>query len=139
MKRSALERKTPLRAKIPMARGESTLARTPIKKKARKHRPEYHDKRMLDACRGEHCYLNVPGVCRNTSPDTVVPCHGNWHDMGKGAGIKARDEFTVPGCSECHYWLDFVPAEREVKRSIFKRALARWVLVRAVKLAKGAK
>ena len=122
-----LQRKTPLRATKPMGRSSR-----------RKHKIEgHHDRKMLDACRGEDCYLIVPGVCRRTPQDpTVVDCHGNWEDTGKGLGLKAADRFSVPGCGPCHYWLDFgTTATREEKRAVFFDALARWEPVRARKLA----
>src|SRR5690606_5424913 len=96
----------------------------------------HHDNAMLTAVRGEPCYLNVPGLCRSYPEDpTVVPCHGNWDDLGKGAGLKAADRFSVPGCASCHYWLDFgTTATREEKRAVFFDALERWEPVRAQKL-----
>lgn len=103
-----------------------------FKRKAPKKR-EGHDKRMLSACRGERCYLRVPGVCL-PSADTVVPCHSNEQRHGKGMGIKARDEFTVPGCQACHAWLDQGATEREVKFGVWRSAYGEWVPVRAVKL-----
>lgn len=131
MKRTELVRRTPLRNKAPMARA-------PWKRSGkRKHKIEgHHDQKMLDACRGESCYLLVPAVCPGIPEDpTVVDCHGNWADLGKGFGIKAKDKFSVPGCGSCHYWLDFgTTASREVKRITFFDALARWEPVRAAKL-----
>lgn len=129
---STLQRKTPLK-------GSGFLrTRTAIKRKPRKKIQGYHDKPVLDACRGESCYLNVRGVCRGEPQwPTVVPCHGNWSDLGKGAGIKAKDEYTVPGCFDCHQWLDVLTtATRDEKRSVFFDALARWEPVREIKLNK---
>ena len=103
----------------------------------RKHKIEgHHDQKMLDACRGQSCYLIVPGVCAHIPQDpTVVDCHGNWGDTGKGLGLKAQDRFSVPGCGPCHYWLDFgTTATREEKRAVFFDALERWEPVRAAKL-----
>lgn len=128
MKRAELKRKTP------MPRGSSTLARTVMKKHAPKKRAG-HDKPMLTACRGAPCYLSVPGICRGQH-DTVVPCHANWPEYGKGAGLKARDEFTVPGCMHCHAWLDQGAAPSDIKRSVWESAFARWQPVRdTVKVA----
>lgn len=131
MKRTPLVRRTPLQAKAPMTR-------TPWKRSSkRKHKiAGHHDQKLLDACRGEPCYLIVPGVCRRAPQDpTVVDCHGNWADTGKGMGLKAADRFSVPGCAACHYWLDFgTTASREVKRITFFDDLARWEPVRAAKL-----
>lgn len=126
MKRTALKRSTTPMKRAAMKRSSK-----------RKHRIEgHHDQKMLDACRGESCYLLVPGVCRHIYQDeTVVDCHGNWADTGKGLGLKAKDKFSVPGCGPCHYWLDVgTTASREVKRIAFFDALARWEPVRELKL-----
>ncbi|OTG65823.1 DUF968 domain-containing protein [Acinetobacter silvestris] len=32
--------------------------------------------------------------------------HSNFAKHGKGRGIKASDEFTIPLCVGCHQWLD---------------------------------
>ncbi|UAW00998.1 hypothetical protein [Ralstonia phage RPZH3] len=56
----------------------------------------------------------------------VVPCHANWSEYGKGAGIKADDKFTVPGCWRCHAWLDAGSAPRDEKRQAWERAYKRW-------------
>lgn len=110
------------------------LKRSAMKRSSRrKHKIEgHHDSKMLAACRGESCYLIVPGVCpRIPQDETVVDCHGNWADTGKGLGLKAADRYSVPGCAACHYWLDFgTTATREVKRITFFDALARWQPVR---------
>lgn len=128
---STLSRSTPLQVRTPMKR-------TSWKRSSRrKHKIEgYHDQKIIDACRGEPCYLRVPGVCRRDPKDpTVVDCHGNWADTGKGLGLKAADRFSVPGCGPCHYWLDFgVTASRDEKRAVFFAALAKWEPVRAAKL-----
>lgn len=121
-----LKRSTGLRATKPMKRSSK-----------RKHKiAGHHDQKLLDACRGEPCYLVVPGVCRRDPKDpTVVDCHGNWADTEKDLGLKAADRFSVPGCDACHYWLDFgTTASREVKRITFFDALARWEPARAAKL-----
>ena len=113
--------------------GKAALHGTTFKRKAPKKR-EGQDKRMLDACRGENCYLRVLGVCFRTA-ETVVPCHSNEQEHGKGMGIKARDEFTVPGCFACHAWLDQGSAPRELKFSVWRAAYREWEPVRAAKLS----
>jgi len=136
-------RRVPLKQKTPMSRGTAQMKRTPMKRSGRrKHKIEgHHEPKMLAAVKGEPCYLVVPGVCHSYPEDpTVVPCHGNWDDLGKGGGLKAQDRFTVPGCAHCHQWLDFgTIATREQKRAAFFDALARWEPVRARKLTKGKK
>lgn len=128
LKRSApLTRKTPLKA-------TTGLARTPFKRRAPKKRPGYHEPKYLAACRGEPCFLQIPGVCRGER-ESVVPCHANWSAYGKGMGIKAKDEFTVPGCFRCHQCLDqgFSLTDAE-KRATWEFAYHRWLPVRASKL-----
>ncbi|QMV33389.1 hypothetical protein F1_00026 [Ralstonia phage Heva] len=119
-----MKRSAPLVRKAPISRGTSQLKRTAMKKRAPKKRPG-HDKRMLDACRGQHCYLIVPGVCCGDTA-TVVPCHANWSEYGKGAGIKAADKFTVPGCWRCHAWLDAGQATGEEKRATWEAGYKLW-------------
>ncbi|MCY0389616.1 DUF1364 family protein [Robbsia sp. Bb-Pol-6] len=123
LKRTGFKRPDP-RTLDPFKR--STLPRRsgPIKKKAPKKRAG-HDKAMLAACRGQPCYLRVPGVCRNEIA-TVVPCHANWAEYGKGMGQKAADRFTVPGCWRCHSWLDQGPAPGELKRATWEAAYSPW-------------
>jgi hypothetical protein len=127
MKRGApLQRKTPLRAKKPMVRGAATLMRSTIQKRTPKKRPG-HDKAMLAACRGQHCYLRLPGVCRDDTA-TTVPAHRN---EGKGMGLKVPDEQTVPACYWCHYEYDQGKLfTREQKREFFNVAYKRWAAYR---------
>jgi hypothetical protein len=118
MKRSPLVRKTP------MARGTA-----PMKARARKARTS-QDKTYLSACRGQLCFLSIAGVCRSES-DTVVPCHANWADYGKGMGIKAKDIYTVPGCMRCHAELDQgFSLTKEAKRAVWEWAYTRWSAIR---------
>lgn len=103
--------------------------RAPIVKHKPKARPG-HDKAMLAACRGQQCWLAIPGVCRGDIA-TVVPCHSNQGAHGKGMGLKARDEFTVPGCAHCHTELDQGRLfSREEKRALWNGAFERWQPVR---------
>lgn len=114
----------------PMNRGTSTLKRTPFKRGAPKKRAG-HDAIMRNACRGQRCYLMVPGVCMGAhGVDTVVPCHSNSHQHGKGMGLKADDIYTVPGCMSCHAWLDQGPAPKQLKRDTWELAYSRWSSVR---------
>lgn len=145
MKRTPLVRRTPLQSRTPLKsstslksgkpleRGTSVLSRAGIKRAKRKVRAG-HDNTMLAACRGQRCYLAIPGVCCGDTT-TVVPCHANWADYGKGTGIKARDEFTVPGCRACHYELDFGKLfSKDEKRLIWEAAYAAWEPIRTKKL-----
>lgn len=105
------------------------LRRTPMKKSKPKARPG-QDKAMLNACRGESCYLAIPGVCHGDVA-TVVPAHRN---EGKGMGLKVADVFTVPGCFHCHAEYDSGKIfSREEKRAIWNAAYAVWQPVREQK------
>jgi Protein of unknown function (DUF1364) len=131
MTRTGFKRKegaslNPLKQSNPMTRSSG------IKKRRRRARPG-KDKRLRDACAGEPCYLRVDGICLGHH-ESVVDCHSNELAHGKGKGLKSRDEFTVPGCSPCHYWLDFGPAPRAEKFGAFRRAHAEWVSARNAKL-----
>lgn len=62
--------------------------------------PRFESKKLLDAARGLHC--------QNCGADdgTTVAAHANWHEYGKGRGLKCHDFFTAHLCFECHTWLD---------------------------------
>lgn len=116
MKRSALKPSTkPMSRGTPMARGKPMKVR-------RKARPKIEGIDYLAMCRGQNCFLSIPGICRN-NVETVVPAHRN---QGKGMGLKVSDQLTVPACMECHYWYDQGPALREEKRAAFDAAYLRW-------------
>lgn len=82
-------------------------------------------------CRGQPCYLAIPGCCTRDIA-TVVPCHSNQIRHGKGKGIKALDVFTVPGCRACHAEIDQgMRFTKEEKFAIWDSAYTRWLPVRA--------
>lgn len=131
-----LARKTPMKrgtvqlvAKKPMARGEAHLARQskPIRKRSRTNaNPRAGQANLLRLVRGQPCYLELPGILVHQLA-TVVPCHSNQAEHGKGMGIKAFDEFTVPGCGLCHAELDQGNRfTKEEKFEFWNRAYARW-------------
>ena len=61
-----------------------------------------NDRALLDLCRGEPCYIRLPG-CGN--PETVVPAH--WRAIGiSGAGLKAPPIMVCPACMSCHDLID---------------------------------
>lgn len=131
-----LKRSAPLTRKTPMSRvsrASTPLSRSPTKRRAPKKRAG-HEPKYLAACRGEPCFLQIPGVCRGER-DTVVPCHANWSDYGKGMGIKAPDIYTVPGCARCHACLDQgVTLTKAEKKATWEWAYTRWSAARASKL-----
>jgi hypothetical protein len=124
-----------LMRKTPMKRTARLKRNKPLR--SRRRRPTVAEgSRYLAACRGEPCYIRVPGVCALKPVDeTVVPCHSNLQVHGAGAGIKADHRFTFPGCLACHFWLDqsIVPTKGQ-RREATLTALARWEPVRARKM-----
>lgn len=144
MKRSPMKPGKPLARKTPMAPGKGfkpqtcqldqigKLAAKPLRqRKPKADKPkraarEAEDKHLMDLCRGQCCYLRLPGiVC--TPVDTVVGCHSNQLIHGKGGKLKAHNRYTVPGCAACHRELDqgmrFTKAE---KFSFWDAAYERW-------------
>lgn len=117
------DRKSPF---VGLADRATAERRTTLKRRV-KRATVVEGSKYLAACRGEPCYLQVPGVCRRNPDDqTVVPCHDNRQSAGKGMGFKSAHERTVPGCYWCHAWLDQGPAAREEKWRVFDRAFAQW-------------
>lgn len=81
-------------------------------------------------CHGQDCYLQIPFACRNEQ-HTVVPAHSNQLKHGKGKGLKADDEKTVPACARCHYELDQGKnLSKEARRQFWDDAYERWVPIR---------
>jgi len=139
-RRTPIRSSTPLRQKSPMQRtcglqpGTSQLARTPLKRRSPKRRP-MSQRRYALACRGERCYLQIPGAPTHDRR-TVSPCHSNQLAHGKGMAIKADDEKTVPGCAWCHHAIDQGNwLTKDERRAYWDDAYARWLPVRALKLA----
>jgi hypothetical protein len=135
----------------PMNRGTSTLTtKAPMKRasapmkahKSVKDKPKRAARNAgpidyLALCRGQPCYLLVPGVAHHP-PDTVVPCHSNQQQHGKGMGIKALDIYTVPGCLYCHHELDQGRTlDKAARREIWEAAYVRWEIARALLLGVG--
>lgn len=116
------------------------MRRTPMKrsgpiKAKRKARPKVEGIDYLGLCRGQPCYLMLPSVLFHPD-DTVVPAHSNQQKHGKGMGLKARDDYTVPACYACHAELDQGKAmTKEEKFAAWDAAFARWKEDRARILA----
>lgn len=118
-------RKAPMkRSAFKTADRQTTLRRTEWKKRAKKKPTVEEGSKYLAACKGEDCFLRVFGIC--VGRETVVPCHSNQSKHGKALGLKAKHQFTVPGCRTCHAWIDQGPAAREEKFSTWDRAYERW-------------
>lgn len=131
MRRTELKRTTPLRSTKPMARGTVSLRhRKPKADKPKRAAREVQDKHLADMCHGAGCYLLLPTIACS-GIHTTVPAHSNQAKHGKGMGIKAHHEFTVPGCGACHAELDQGKRfTREEKAQFWDEAYARWVPVR---------
>ncbi len=63
-------------------------------------REPIRSKKITDAARGQECTFNGP-TC-NYDSSTVVFCHSNLSEDGKGMRQKADDIFGFFGCSACH-------------------------------------
>ncbi|HEX7906840.1 MAG TPA: hypothetical protein VF534_01940 [Paraburkholderia sp.] len=140
-----MKRSAPIQRKTPLKRGpwksspiSSTDWRTQLRSggiKTRTRKPTVAEgAKYLAACRDEPCYLNVLCGRSDWADPTVVPCHDNRLSSGKGMGLKARNDRTLPGCMLCHRWLDQGAAPREEKFAAFDRGFARWEPVRARKM-----
>lgn len=128
-----MKRTTPLRRKTPLRANGKPMKSSQMRRGRPKKRPG-HDPKMLAACKGQPCWLILPGVkCAHRS--TVVPCHANWAEFGKGMGLKAADKFTVPGCANCHRELDQGKRfTKEEKRQFWSEAYRIWSAYRDMKI-----
>jgi hypothetical protein len=90
----------------------------------------YRNGKLLRLCHHRPCMLQIPKVCTGGDrPDRPsVPCHSNMLRHGRGHAHKSHDVFTVPGCPDCHHWLDYGKASRDEKQDAFMAALERWWL-----------
>lgn len=111
---------------------KTRMKRTEMKKRAKRKPTVAEGLKYLAACRGEPCFLRMRGCLGHSA--TVVPCHSNQARHGKGMGIKARHEFTVPGCANCHALIDQGPGLREQKFAVWDVAFDEWRFVRAKKM-----
>jgi hypothetical protein len=113
-------------------------AAVPKTRKRRKPKPRSgHDQAARNICKGQQCYLRLPGVCLGAAgAATVVPAHSNQGAHGKGERIKAHDRYTVPACHSCHAEIDSGNRlSRAQKFHAWDMAYAAWEPVRALELA----
>jgi len=83
---------------------------------------------LLKLARGAPCLLQIPGICRGNA-ETVVACHGNWAEHGKGVGLKSHDCFIAFGCQECHSAIDGRnKLEKDDRRYYWQRGFERTIL-----------
>lgn len=94
MKRSSMKPSTK-----PMTR---TAMKQPTKR-MKQTRPK--TTKIRESAKDKDCTMLVPGVCRYER-ETVVWCHSNQSEDGKGVGLKARDEEGCYGCYWCHAYYD---------------------------------
>lgn len=135
--RTGFKRKEPGVFKKQLDRNTQIARRTAMKSKPK--RPTVAEgSKYLAACRGEECYLRVPGVCCSIgwAHESVVDCHSNQSRHGKAGARKADNIYTVPGCGPCHAWIDQnrVGTPKQIKYDVWDRAYEQWEPVRARKM-----
>jgi hypothetical protein len=138
MKRSPLKpsKKPMQRSAFKLADRAEAQRREQARKRIKKPTVEEGSK-YLAACQGEPCFLNAKCPWTDWEDPTVVPCHSNQSKHGKGKSLKAKHEFTVPGCAACHEWLDRSGAPYELKCAKFDDAYERWKPKRDRKMERG--
>jgi hypothetical protein len=111
MKRSAIQRSTPLRSRPkPVERQERV--RPPVKPVERRGvyrqacavapvpKPSMtRDQRIRDSARGEDCTVRLPGCPRR--PDMTIWSHHRGSAGGKGMGMKSSDRAGAYACTYC--------------------------------------
>lgn len=137
MKRKTAMRRTGFKRTAPTSAFKSSFAKKSVlrnnaMKTQRKRVTIAEGAKYLSACCGERCFLRMRGCLGGG--DSVVPCHSNQAKHGKGMGIKAKHEFTVPGCANCHALIDQGPGLREHKFAAWDVAFEAWQPVRARKM-----
>jgi Protein of unknown function (DUF1364) len=89
----------------------------------------FRSRALLKLARGAPCLIAIPGICRGDQ-DSVVACHGNWSEHGKGVGLKAHDCFIAFGCIDCHRAIDkqAYQLEPDDRRYYWQRGFERTIL-----------
>lgn len=135
-KRPKLERVPVVHTPVPEhLRRSASFARADIGNPIADPKPEVHrNAALLEMARGRPCLILFPYLVHD--PDTVVACHSNLGEHGKGGARKANDEYSVWGCRDCHHLLDqgsYLTAEE--KRASFdaahKRQVQEWARIAA--------
>lgn len=90
----------------------------------------HRSKKLTQLARDEEC------VNCGAQDGTVVWCHSNLSEHGKGMGIKAHDCMGMFLCSICHHQLDqgFMWSKEEKRERIFK-----WICQTHIRLWKNGK
>lgn len=63
----------------------------------------FRSRALLNLAYELECCIRMPGICEGGRGE---PCHANWAEWGKGAGMKAHDFAFASGCRACHRELD---------------------------------
>ena len=85
----------------------------------------YRNRKLLDLCRDQACYLGFDG-CGGFN---TVPAHSNLLRHGRGYSFKSHDIFAFPACQPCHYQLDHgTKLSKEEKENAQTRAVEQWIL-----------
>lgn len=91
---------------------------------------------LLALAKGQECLMRVV----DCAPGTTVAAHSNQLRHGKGRGIKARSEYTVWACANCHRWIDEgYAATRKEKQRAFDHAHKKQVIEWLVLAREGSK
>lgn len=61
----------------------------------------FRSPKLLKLVRDMNCM-----ACGKYTNGQTVPAHANWHQYGKGVGLKAHDCFVAAVCSACHDRID---------------------------------
>ena len=62
--------------------------------------------------------------CGQDAPSQA--CHSNFGEHGKGKGLKAKDDYTIPLCPACHRSFDlYVWMNRQQSKDWFNRMLSK--------------
>mgnify|MGYP003385464253 CR=1 FL=1 len=101
----------------------------PITQKSRPVR----SRKLLDECHDYPCALMLAG-CRSGPDYPSVAAHSNLPEHGKGAMLKASDEYAFPACVPCHYELDQGRRmTRDERATATRRAIEKYERWRGVK------
>ena len=87
----------------------------------------YRDKNLLKLAQDAECMLQISRRCLGTEGSTIVACHDNSLESGKGMGLKADDSKSVWGCYWCHRLLDQGTMDYEDRQKAFKDAFERQI------------
>jgi ribosomal protein S27AE len=85
----------------------------------------YRNKKLLELARNHDC------VNCGADDGTIVACHANLLELGKGRGLKASDAAVSFLCFTCHAALDQGTGDKLDKRSFTYEMIAK-TLIRLV-------